>query len=143
MKEVVINSCFGGFGLSLLAQKEYAAKKGFELFFYEQTKYAHSDGVQEYQKVHHSESSSLFRVAIKADLGEVVNEFPDDDDKHFCDRDIPRHDPVLIQVVKELGERASGSCAKLKVVEIPNDVAYEIGEYDGIEHVYENHRTWS
>lgn len=41
-----------------------------------------------------------------------------------------------------LGEAADGGCASLKVVEIPDGTDYEIGEYDGMEHVAEKHRTW-
>jgi hypothetical protein len=54
-----------------------------------------------------------------------------------------RSDPKLIQVIEELGsEKASGSCAKIALVEIPDDVEFTIEEYDGLEHVAEKHRTW-
>jgi hypothetical protein len=43
MKKTVINSCFGGFGLSTFAQKKYAKLKGFELFFYKRTKFAYKN----------------------------------------------------------------------------------------------------
>ena len=33
--------------------------------------------------------------------------------------------------------------SELKVVEIPDDVEYDIQEYDGNEWVAEKHRTWS
>jgi len=46
--------------------------------------------------------------------------------------------------VQELGgERAGGPAAILKVVEIPELVAWHIQDYDGLEWVAENHRTWS
>ena len=62
----------------------------------------------------------------------------------FQDRDLDRDDPVLVQVVRELGpDRASGRHASLKIVEIPADVEWEIDEYDGQEWVAEKHRTWS
>lgn len=36
-----------------------------------------------------------------------------------------------------------GDCAsELKVVEIPDDVKYIICDYDGKEHIAEQHRTW-
>ena len=57
--------------------------------------------------------------------------------------DIERSDPALIQVIEELGKAANGSYADLRVVEIPDDVEWHIEEYDGLEHVAENHRTWS
>lgn len=48
----------------------------------------------------------------------------------------------LIQVIEELGEDASGTCAKLVIVEIPDDVIWEIEEYDGWETIEEVHRSW-
>jgi hypothetical protein len=56
--------------------------------------------------------------------------------------DIERNDPLLIQGVESLGDRANGAHAKLKIVEIPDDVDWEIAEYDGLEHVAQKHRTW-
>jgi hypothetical protein len=56
--------------------------------------------------------------------------------------DIQRDDPVLVQVVEQLGEEANCRFSKLKVVEIPSDVQWEIAEYAGNEWVSEKHRTW-
>lgn len=47
---------------------------------------------------------------------------------------IERHDKILVRVVEELGEAASGMCASLVVEEIPENV-YRIDEYDGCEEV--------
>lgn len=49
----------------------------------------------------------------------------------------------LIQVINELGDRANGEYAKLKVVEIPEGIEFGIGMPDyGSEWIYEQHRTW-
>lgn len=61
----------------------------------------------------------------------------------WYDREVARDDPYLIKVVKELGSAANGSCASLKIVEVPGDVSWHIAEYDGNEWVAEDHRTWS
>lgn len=53
-----------------------------------------------------------------------------------------RVDLDLIAAVEELGDKANGEFAKLKVVEIPDDVEYEIQDYDGIETIHEKHRGW-
>jgi hypothetical protein len=53
-----------------------------------------------------------------------------------------RDDADLIAAVESLGEESFGSCAQLKVVVIPDDIKYEIDEYDGIESVHEKHRSW-
>ena len=56
--------------------------------------------------------------------------------------DLDRHDPVLVDIVEQLGEKANGRCASLDVVEIPDDVDYVVEEYDGKEWIAEKHRTW-
>ena len=64
-------------------------------------------------------------------------------DDDFAYYDIERDDPYLVQIVREMGTDANGMYASLKIVEIPGDVDWEIGEYDGREWVAEKHRTWS
>lgn len=58
-------------------------------------------------------------------------------------RDIDRADPLLVQVVEELGTQAAGGAARLTIVEVPTDVDYVVEEHDGLEHVAEKYRTWS
>ncbi len=56
---------------------------------------------------------------------------------------IPRDHPLLVEVVQFMGpELASGFGAYLKIVEIPDDVEWEINEEKGREWVAEKHRTW-
>ncbi len=56
---------------------------------------------------------------------------------------IERNDPRLIEIIERLGSEAcSGQHAKLKIVEIPNGIEWEIDEYDGMESVAEKHCTW-
>jgi len=57
--------------------------------------------------------------------------------------DIKRNNPILVEIIEQLGEAANGGFAELKVVEIPNDVQWQIAEYDGKEWVAEKHRTWN
>lgn len=49
----------------------------------------------------------------------------------------------LVNVVEQLGERANGKVAKLKIVEIPDNVDWYIDDYDGVESINEYHRSWS
>jgi len=60
-----------------------------------------------------------------------------------CGKLIPRDDLKLVQVVEELGVAANGHGAELRVVEIPDDVQWEISAEGGIEHVSEVHLTWA
>jgi hypothetical protein len=57
--------------------------------------------------------------------------------------EIARNDPYLVQTVQELGIAANTRYSNLKVVEVPRYVKWHIAEYDGWEHVAEDHRTWS
>ena len=54
-----------------------------------------------------------------------------------------RTDPVLVSMVLEDPDRYSGSFARLRVDEIPDDVDWQIENIDGIECVSEKHRKWS
>lgn len=54
-----------------------------------------------------------------------------------------RADPRLIAAIEKVGlDKASGSLAKVRIVDIPDDVKWKISEYDGIETVSEKHRSW-
>ena len=54
-----------------------------------------------------------------------------------------RAEERLIQMVEEFGERANGDVARLKIVEVPDDVEWEVVQDEtGIEWVAEKHRTW-
>jgi|WetSurSiteA1Bulk_404760.scaffolds.fasta_scaffold04477_11 hypothetical protein len=148
--KLVINTQYGGFGLSLKAQKEYLKLKGKEAFFYQQTKYAFQDGVDEYSLLTELKDNQLTYTFTK-NFGEIVEKFPEEAWKlyYFYDKDISREDPDLVKVVEQLGTKeyngsdANGRFAVLKVVEIPDNVEFQIEEYDGREWVAERHRTWS
>jgi hypothetical protein len=113
--KIVINSDFGGFGLSDAAFERYLELKGIEF-----ARVSKTFGFADYYKAGHI----------------------DEDDHYLSFYDITRNDPILVQVVEELGGEANGHYSSLKVVEIPDDVEWEIDEYDGMEHVAEKHRTW-
>lgn len=54
-----------------------------------------------------------------------------------------RNDPTLVAVIEELGKKADGEHSRLKIVEIPEGVEWEIVETDGWgEHVAEVSRKW-
>jgi hypothetical protein len=50
--------------------------------------------------------------------------------------DTPRHDALLIMAIEELGKKANGYCASLRLHELKGD-RYKIDEYDGAEDVVE------
>jgi len=49
--------------------------------------------------------------------------------------DIDRADPVLVEIVEELGKKANGNHADLFITQLPAGTKYHIDEYDGIETV--------
>lgn len=54
----------------------------------------------------------------------------------YCD-DIDRTDPLLVQVIRELGKEANHNCSSLVIKEIPLEYAtcYKITQYDGLEKI--------
>lgn len=58
-----------------------------------------------------------------------------DTGEYFSERDLERTDPILIQVVEELGKEADGDCAKLVIEELPKGTLYRIDDYDGFESI--------
>ena len=53
-----------------------------------------------------------------------------------------RHDPMLVECVETLGRESYGQLSALVVIKIPDDIEYEIDDYDGIETIHEKHRSW-
>jgi hypothetical protein len=94
--KIVINTCFGGFGLSEEAIAMFRERKG-----------------------------------IAADEPATYG----------------RDDADLIAVVETLGSKkaSGGGYSALKVVEVPmwlREKGWHIEEYDGSEHIAEDHQTW-
>ena len=57
--------------------------------------------------------------------------------------DCPRDNPRLIEFIERYGsEDASDDCSELRIVEIPDDVEWQVEQYDGYEWIAEKHRVW-
>jgi len=144
--KVVVNRCFGGFGLSNKATKMLANLKGKECYFYKQVGYSlNNDDEDLYIKVDEKERDS-FISTVNKDYGEKTNSFNNEDydlgfDKYSYGKEF-RIDKDLIKVIETLGNDADGNYASLDIVEIPNDIEWEINEYDGSETIEEVHRSW-
>jgi len=117
--KIVINDCFGGFTLSNKAHERL-----IEL------------GVQYYKSYDDipKDNKGLYIVKSDSIFGEYYDNFYNSE---------YRTNPLLIQVVEELGEEASGFAGELKIVEIPDGIQWEIHDYDGVETIHEIHRSWS
>ena len=136
MTKIVINTCFGGFGLSPLAVKEYLKLKGKECYFYIRKDF--NSPLLKCDIIHILPSSNIY--FFTKDHGDLVTEFTDEDVISIYD--ISRDDPDLVTVIESLNKTANGVFANLKVVEIPDDVAWEIDNHQGIESIEEVHRSW-
>ncbi len=140
--KVVINNKHGGFRLSDEAIARYAQLKGW-------TVYTEQDEMFK-SLTHHWLVPKEERVVFPPHSQWA--KMPNEDRKVLNDKyrsqqiyesDIARTDPILIQVVEELGEKCGTPVSSPKVVEVPDDVKWTIEEYDGLEWVAEVHRTWS
>lgn len=116
--KVIINDDFGGFGLSDKAFEKLLERKGIAFERSKEAKY----GMTHYYKAGHLK----------------------DEDHYLSPYDFyhDRADADLIAVVEEMGDEAQGNYASLRIIEIPDDVEWEVHEYDGREHIAEVHRTW-
>lgn len=131
MTKIVYNACHGGFGLSDKAVQRYAELKGLTLYP-ERTK-----GITIWWTAPSEDRSGILE-------GKAFYEAPLEDRKRsnelhsklsLSPREIERTDPVLVQVIEELGDEANGMCAKLRVEDLPAGTAYRIDEYDGYESI--------
>lgn len=112
MKKILINKCYGGFDLSSEAKEMLLNKLSIPF--------------------ERKEAEAYGMIFTNPETGEEL-----------CVEDIDRDNPLLIEVVETLGvEASSGDYAELKIVEIPDDVVWEIEENFGNEWVSEIHRTW-
>lgn len=76
------------------------------------------------------------RLAELIEAEAIINRTDKSADEILEDlRHISRADPLLVQVVEELGSRAGGRYSQLIVVDVPKDSLFCIREYDGLEHV--------
>lgn len=142
--KIVINTCYGGFGLSdkayewmmeqgVKVQKYYQQVRGEDGKFKDEER---NDGEVIFDRdlEEEDESDPQFLGAMRLLAGRYWEK--------WVTRETRNH-AVVVMVVEELGDEANGKHAKLKVVEVPDEVEWEIEEYDGIEWVAEKHRVWS
>lgn len=129
--KVVINRCYGGFGLS-----NDAVIKLIEM----KSKIIETSDLRSWSSNPQLEVYGGYKT-IKGYDGIIVI----DDKVYSVDRygNEFRTHPDLIKVVEELGEeKASGQLAELEIIEIPDGIDWYIDEYDGVETIREAHRSW-
>jgi len=116
IREVVVNARHGGFSLSHEAELEYLRRAGIDYTL-------ESRGSRD--------DDNRYGLTIRVD------------GNHWSGRhDIARDDPILVRLIKDWGDDVDGEYADLAIVQIPGNVDWIIEEYDGLEWVAEDHRTW-
>ena len=131
--KIVINSCYGGFSLSPKGEQRYLELQGCKSYFYKQSKYNYADNTLEFKRVDNIDDvPDIFFYCTTYDQGKTISDYPKD---VFHCRNLERSDPILVQVVEELGTEADGKCANLEVVDIEKGRWFKIDEYDGYETV--------
>lgn len=122
MTKLVINRCYGGFGLSEEAFDRLLNAKGVA-----------------FEKVTEKEGKlygpDYYHAGHLGDDAFYISEYDFRSDNK-------RNDPDLVRIVEELGTDANGRFAQLAVVEIPDDIEWELHDYDGVESIHEKHRVW-
>ncbi len=112
--KIVINKCYGGFGLSEDAVTMYLKRKGQQVYIARRATYnlyyTHPDMKRE---------------------------------DYFSEYRLRRDDPILISLIEEFGAASiSGKRSALEVVEIPDDVVHwSVHEAEGLEWIVEG-RMW-
>lgn len=132
---VVINRCFGGFGLNYAATMRYAEIKGITLY----------PVIDRIAREVYGEKATFDNPEIRCHYFTKPGQ-----DEDFCEEGtywsiygVDRADPALIQVIEELGKAANTPYSDLRIVDVPDDVQWYISEHDGNETVEEEHRSWS
>ena len=129
MVRVVYNACYGGFGLSKEAVQRYWEIKGQQVWIENESWGSNVWLVppEERLKTKNSKDFAVMSMDERIAYNQAYSA------QTWYDRDVDRHDPVLVQVVEELGNKANGMFAKLAIVEVSGP--YRIDEYDGFESV--------
>ncbi len=122
--KVVINRCYGGFGLSDEAIEE-CIKRGMSV--------ADEGSVESFLDIWFIRMKKKDRISGHRYCSK--NEYSPEFRSH----------PIVVAVVEEMGDRANDQSAKLSIIGIPFDSCegWEITDYDGMESVEETHQSWS
>jgi len=129
MKRIVINECYGGFGLSIDALY-LLLRLGFPLNSYPLEKSGYTLQDFNLEGPEGIRGMTRGRCLLKDD---TVYSF--DSGSGRPEDDALRSHPALVKVVEMLGKRAGTDYANLVIEELESDAVYRIEEYDGMESV--------
>jgi len=126
--KVLINDCFGGFGISTEGFEWLIKNKNWKVTEFKDRGYKDET------------AQIVLSNSGKIDMSPMGIEYYFTQSR--SDNSL-RTNADLIEMVETLGsEKASGRFSELKILEIPDNVDFTIEDYDGSEHIAEVHRTW-
>ena len=135
--KVVINCSYGGFGLSHKAIMEYSRIKNIKLYPYVYAR--NGKGFLDLDSYLREASKNYYDydvTVIHYSKRPVEDGIPDEGDQfYFSEHDIIRDDPVLVEVVERLGKDATKDFSELKIINVPDDVKWEIHSNQGREYI--------
>ncbi len=148
--KLVLNKCFGGFGLSHEAMMEIFKHKGVTVYpyitniddDYTGTTWTRFQGQPPTSWFDNIEYLGIDpgKDSFVTGIGARCNEYNQFDSQAY---DNYTNDADLVAVVEALGDEASGVFAELRIVEIPDGMNYTIDDYGGVETVYYGLQTGS
>lgn len=134
--KLVLNKCYGGYGLSseaiteLYKQGSKAVKfSTFSQYFGRKWK-----SMTQAEKDRELDFSTRLLSAVVLEDGIVTQDSSWDVSIRSC--------PKLVKLVEDWGDKANSRHSKLEVVEVPDGLDLQFDEYDGIEFIEEVHRSW-
>lgn len=143
--KIVVNKCFGGFGLSTTAKFKYLElKNGHKPIIYYSdldNKYKPKYGFFEkleantpFERISQLENVCMGRLFYCENDEGMRLDYSDTVYEKGYKFELERNDPILVKTVELLGsENASNRYSELKVIEIPDEAHWEIEDYDGQE----------
>jgi hypothetical protein len=133
MAKVVYNGCYGGFSVSHEGMIRYAEIKGITLYPEKDDRFGFvtywTTPAEDRAAILTGEAWNNATQAERIASNELYRK------SELSTRGFDRADPALVQVVEELGEKANGSCADLRIEDVPAGTLWRINEYDGNERV--------
>ncbi|KGL43026.1 hypothetical protein EP56_08530 [Listeriaceae bacterium FSL A5-0209] len=138
--KLVVNRCYGGYGLSSKAILRVLELKGETVFAYVQTdknlerEAENLKAIDKDYKEGFWDKIYYFREPLDlCENGDIS--FDELRYKNEIDVYFDREDKDLVQIVEELDAEASTNLSELEVLEIPDNHEYYIDDYDGVERI--------
>jgi hypothetical protein len=157
MQKIVVATGGIGFQISVKAKVRMAEIEGVEIFCYKEDEGLSREGEVEsemyYNKIDFSEvddAEGMYHmidnhIVTTEDLGVRVIQGMCESKVYKDSYWIERDDELLVLMVEELGSAAGHVGVAPKIVEVPDDVKWEvkqIGSDSDVEYVCEAHREW-